>query len=171
MPVEDDGQGRWRRRTWATERNSTSTAGRQEFSGGSWLQPEPRLRSIAHDDHVIVARRDPGLPRLQHGRRRSFLTRNGELAASRSARSRVNMGGMCCTMTIGTGKSLGSLAKTSARAFGPPVEAPMARTCERPLASPAAPLRRLRSCRTVASPGPTGSCAFAGSAQGLDLRE
>ena len=38
------------------------------------------------------------------------------------------MGGMCCTIRMGTGKSAGSRVKISARALGPPVEAPMAST-------------------------------------------
>ena len=34
----------------------------------------------------------------------------------------MNIGGMCWTSTTGTGRSAGSPANTSARAFGPPVE-------------------------------------------------
>jgi hypothetical protein len=50
-----------------------------------------------------------------------------ELALSRSARKAVKRGGICCTMTIGTGQSPGKCRKTSASAFGPPVEVPMQR--------------------------------------------
>src|SRR5579863_4526680 len=39
---------------------------------------------------------------------------------------RVKIGGMCCTTTIGTGKSLGIFGRTAANALGPPVEVPMA---------------------------------------------
>src|ERR1700688_4623318 len=46
--------------------------------------------------------------------------------ASRSASNLVKMGGICCTTTMGTGKSLGSSGRTSAKAFGPPVEVPIA---------------------------------------------
>ena len=91
-------------------------------------------------------------------------------ADSRSASSRVNIGGMCCTITMGTGKSAGSRRKISARAFGPPVEAPMASTSTAPVAT-AAVLRAVgpavdwRGRRAAAGP------ALAVRAQGLDLRD
>ena len=45
----------------------------------------------------------------------------------RSERSRVKRGGICWTITMGTGKLLGKAGSILARAFGPPVEAPIAR--------------------------------------------
>src|SRR5215218_6623542 len=54
-------------------------------------------------------------------------------ASSRSASSRVNIGGMCWTMTIGTGNDAGSVGRIAASAFGPPVDTPMATI---PIATP-----------------------------------
>jgi hypothetical protein len=39
------------------------------------------------------------------------------------------MGGMCCVMTTGTGKRAGNLGMISSKAFGPPVDVPMATIC------------------------------------------
>ena len=38
----------------------------------------------------------------------------------------MKIGGMCCTITIGIGKLAGNLGKSSANAFGPPVDVPIA---------------------------------------------
>lgn len=55
-------------------------------------------------------------------------TESAHLACKRSASFKVKTGGMCCTMTIGTGKFPGSAAKTTGSAFGPPVEMQIATT-------------------------------------------
>ncbi len=39
----------------------------------------------------------------------------------------MKKGGICCTRTIGTGRSPGRAGKSSAKALGPPVETPIAR--------------------------------------------
>ena len=46
----------------------------------------------------------------------------------RSARSRVNNGGMCCTMRMGRGKLAGKVGRIEPRAEGPPVEMPITTT-------------------------------------------
>src|ERR1700738_5581296 len=46
----------------------------------------------------------------------------------RSARNRVNRGGIGCTNKIGRGNSAGSCGKIAPRADGPPVETPIATT-------------------------------------------
>ena len=54
------------------------------------------------------------------------LTLIADLDAKRSASIPVKSGGMCWTITIGTGKSAGKVEMMAARAFGPPVEVPIA---------------------------------------------
>ena len=46
---------------------------------------------------------------------------------------RVNTGGMCWTMTTGTGNDAGSCGSTAVSASGPPVDEPIARTSTRPV--------------------------------------
>ena len=50
-------------------------------------------------------------------------------AASRSARLRVNLGGMCCTIRTAACCPVGSAGTTSASARGPPVDAAIAAHC------------------------------------------
>ena len=104
------------------------------------------LYAVPDDDHVEVAGCDPGSARLEHAPRARLLDADRDSADSRSASSRVNIGGMCCTITMGTGKSAGSRAKISAKAFGPPVEVPMATTWT-------GPVRRRRPAPKRAGPG------------------
>src|SRR5208337_2602740 len=42
------------------------------------------------------------------------------------ANGAVNPDGICCTIRIGTGRSPGSMGRISCKAFGPPVEVPIA---------------------------------------------
>ena len=97
-----------RRTASATERNSTSTAGRQKFSGGSWLRADARRRPGRSHDQVVLARRD----QTPAGRERVAVrgldhVERGRFASSRSASIFVNSGGMCCTITTGTGSLAG----------------------------------------------------------------
>ena len=46
----------------------------------------------------------------------------------RSASSRVKSGGMCCTITTGTGNCAARPGSIAASALGPPVETPIATT-------------------------------------------
>ncbi len=60
-------------------------------------------------------------------------TVRSEDASSRSASSRVNIAGMCCTMTTGTCSVADNAGISIASALGPPVDTPTAtmagRTC------------------------------------------
>jgi len=56
---------------------------------------------------------------------------SGDFLFSRSASSLVNSGGMCCTITTGTGKSPDNAGSNSPKALGPPVEVPIARRSTR----------------------------------------
>ena len=71
--------------------------------------------------------------------------RIADLALSRSASILVNSGGMCCTITIGTGKFAGSVGRGPPARSGRPVDVPMARIstgrrCARLLIRPLGPL-------------------------------
>jgi hypothetical protein len=85
----------------------------------------------------------------------------------RSASMRVNSGGMCCTMTMGTGKSAGIVGRTSASALGPPVEVPIARMSIR------AADWGMRSAGTMARLAGLGAefIGEAAAAESLDLRQ
>ena len=71
---------------------------------GLLMQQNASLQTVSSHDHVVVARRDPGSPGCRTAPGVPSCTRIGLWADSRSAKSRVNMGGMCWTITIGTGK-------------------------------------------------------------------
>ncbi len=67
----------------------------------------------------------------------------------------MNVGGMCCTTSTGSGKFAGRSVSTCASAFGPPVDTPIAST---PRGSPSAPEgSRVRG--GMAGAGGTGATA------------
>ena len=64
---------------------------------------------LANHRHVIVAGRNPDLTALQSLALPCLpAPASRARALRRSASSRVNSGGMCCTITMGTGKSAGN---------------------------------------------------------------
>jgi hypothetical protein len=115
-----------------TERNSTSTAGRQEFTSG------PSSRTTRTWPLLLASFmwKPPGASSTCPGTTRSpvaaSFTRRPLMSFSRSANSAVNSGGMCWTITTGTGKSAGSEPMTAVSASGPPVDAPIARIVTAP---------------------------------------
>ncbi len=77
---------------------------------------------------MIVAGRNPDLTALQL---LPFLAfphlEPGEGIETLGEQAR-KQGGMCCTITMGTGKSAGNCGSSAVSAFGPPVDVPMATT-------------------------------------------
>ena len=66
-------------------------------------------------------------------------------ALRRSAKIFVKSGGICCTISTGTGNGARKLARSSVRAFGPPVDVPIARS----FGGPALALRSLKSAAAL----------------------
>ena len=84
----------------------------------------------------------------------------------------MNIGGMCCTITTGTGRVAGSDGISSARAVGPPVDTPIAirsTRCAGPVARATVPVAREGRCgmragaRSFASRAAGSSAAIRGS--------
>ena len=93
------------------------------------------------------------------------LTLSAHLLSRRWANIRVNTGGMCWTMTTGTGNVAGSCGSTDVSASGPPVDEPIASTSMRPVggeaARPASGTERQRGGRRrAAAPGSGGQSAL-----------
>ena len=73
---------------------------------------------------------------MRRRRRRTWpsaasTTRSAEVRSRRSARTRVNIGGMCCTMQHGNREARRSSGSTVPSAVGPPVDTPIAITSMR----------------------------------------
>ena len=72
----------------------------------------------------------PGASSTRPGRMASpfsaSLTDSSQHPSRRSANAFVNTGGMCCTTTMPTGRSPGSICRTVFSATGPPVDVPIA---------------------------------------------
>ena len=174
MPVSTTRERPARAYTAATERNSTSTAGRHEFSGGSWFELDPRRcvpRRARPSCGGRRARSTPA-PGSRTSPSRRLATRGcGHRVARRSASSLVNTGGMCCTMTIGTGRfARAGSGSSAASAFGPPVETPIASTSI--AARPAgAPEGHASAGRNRGAGSAAGRCRHARAAERLDLRD
>ena len=115
----------------ATERKSGSTDGRQEFSRGP---TSVRIRTCAPARSTVMWR-SPGASHAPPASRTwpsaASTTRSADVRSRRSARTRVNIGGMCCTISTGTGKGEESSRSTVPRAVGPPVDTPIAITSMR----------------------------------------
>src|SRR5437870_1210730 len=115
----------------ATDRNSGSTEGRQEFSRGP---TSVRIRTSAPVRSTVMWR-SPGAihapPPSSRWPSAASTTRTGDVRSKRSARTLVNIGGMCCTIRTGTGRRGGSWGRTVPSAVGPPVETPIAITSMR----------------------------------------
>ena len=86
--------------------------------------------------HVEIARRDPRMSRSERLIQLALGDREcWPLPSSRSASSFVKTGGMCWTISMGTGKSIGNPGSRSISACGPPVDTPIATTSIRPARS------------------------------------
>ena len=113
----------------ATEIIMRSAEGTYLSAGLPGHELDDKARPVFPDEQVISAGRDQHRARAGCGRRpRPRSPRAAESLFRRSAKLRVNPGGMCCEITMPAPKSAGSAVRIAWIAGGPPVDDAIATT-------------------------------------------
>jgi len=112
----------------ASDLNSTSTAGRNEFTGLLLVRRTNGSESFAPTSRCFPPGATSTSPARSGRPSSASRTRSFERRSSEVASDAVKRAGMCCTISTGTRRSAGSFGISSASALGPPVEQPIATT-------------------------------------------